>query len=372
MRVFLNTEVGEINVSRPDFLQKYRYHPALFAWSTYDEAMSRGISYAQQKTMYDLIRTYSNKPISLVDAWHDVDVISQKILEYYDIVLADPYPQAGSGDLATRVQNDANYMRRRFGGMKAHSRTKNILPVLGLTIAAGSPGATDPVQIIASSEIFRLSGNGQFVFFIWDGMGDPGAIQSAIRGNTVFKDSVRATCDKKYPVEYKTEAFVFGGNGVKGHQPLNNIINRLVQKDVSTNDTFIGGNAYPVLLIGGASSNTDRGIVDAGWNTSGIGFKGTLATLITDIEIRNSLILYGEYNTTLSNLNGTVRLMGSYDGGYSVIDRGAQVVSGNYAVLDMTISTPNKNERLCIRTEAAIDSNLYRRFISGLIVSTDW
>ena len=373
MRVFLNTEVGEINISRVDFLQKYRYHPALFAWSTFDEAMSRGISYNDQKAQYDLIRTYSNKPISLVDAWYDVDVLSNKILDYYDIILADPYPQLRSGTLQERIQGDLTYMRRCFGVMKAHSRTKNIMPVVNYTVSNGSPGATDVAQIIGSAEGFRLSGNGQFICFIWDGLGDPGAITSAIRGNSAFVGAVKSTAEKHYPVEYKTEAILFGGTNVSGHRPLNNIIDRLVQKDPNTTDTFAGVNAYPVHLFGGAASNTDRGIVDAGWDISGIGFKGTTARLVTDIPIRKQLILYGEYNTTLSSVEGAITLMGTFDGGYSLNTRGTFNISGtNDTLVNMQITTPDPNERLVIQTTAVIDSNLTRRFLRGVIVSTDW
>lgn len=373
MRVFLNTEVGEIDITRDQFLQKYRYHPALFAWSTYDEAMSRGISYAQQKTMYDLIRTYSNKPISLVDAWYNTDVISNKILDYYDIVLADPYPQARPGTLAERVAKDLTYMRRGFAFMKAHSRTKNIMPVLNFTIGNGNPGATDQTQVIASSEGFRLSGNGQFICFIWDGLGDPEAIVSAIRGNSMFINAVKATCEKKYPVEYKTEVFLFGGNQVTGHQPLNSIIDRIVQKDPTTTDTFGGLNAYPVHLFGGASVNTDRGIVDPGWDLSGIGFKGTTGRLVTNIPIRKELTLYGEYSTPLPNVDGAITLKGTFDGGYTLISRGTFNISGTPDTLvDMQITTPDPNERLVIETTATIDTNVTRRFIRGGIISTDW
>lgn len=373
MRVIANTEVGESGLTTAQFLQKYRYHPAVMGWSTFDEAMSRGISYDDQKARHDLIRTYSNKPISLVDAWYSTDTISNKILDFYDIVLADPYCQAHAGlTLNDAVEADLKYMRRCYGVMQAHSRNKNVIPVLGLTIGNGTPGATDPTQVVLASEKFRQSGNGQFVCFVWDGLGDPGAIISGIRGNNQFVAAVKATAEKKYPVPFITESFIFGGNNVTGHQPLRNLISRVLGKDPNSSDTFLGSNAYPVQMIGGGAANTDRTIVDAGWNVSGIGFKGTTAVLATDIPFRSNVVLYGEYNTTLTNVNGTIGISGTYDGGYSIVDRASQNVTGNSVLVELHATTTNKNETVCIKTTAAIDSNLYRRFFKGVLIVTDW
>lgn len=371
IRCIVGTEAGEAGVDLDAFLIKYRYHPALLGWSSFDEAMSRGISYADQLARQLTIRSKSNKPIAIVDAWHGADVISNLILDDYDIVLADPYSvRRATGTLAERVAADLNRMRRSFGGMQAHSKNKNVIPVLGTVTTSAGAGTNDVSQIIGAAEVFRRSGNGSFACFVWDGAGDP-TITGGVRSKSEFQSFVKATSEINYQAPYETESFIFGGNNVTGHQPLNSIINRIVQKDQSTTDTFIGTNAYPVHVISG-SSETDRSTTVPGWNVSGIGYKGVLGTLVTNIKIRNNLLMYGEYNTILGNLNGTVNLMGSYDGGYSLLDRGSQNVSGNSAGIDMSITTTNKNERLCIRTSTPIDSNYYRRFIKGLIVSTDW
>lgn len=371
MRVIASTEVGEAGLTTAQFIQKYRYHPALLGWATFDEAMSRGITYTDQKTRYDLIRQYSNKPVVIVDAWYGSDVISNLLLEYYDIVLADPYSvRQGTGSLDVRIANDLNRMRRSYGGMQAHSRNKKVIPVLGMFTSSSGAGTDDIAQITGAAEVFRNAGNGEFAVFVWDGAGDP-AITAGVRATTQFRSFVSATAEKKYPVPYVTESFIFGGNSVTGHQPLNSIIDRIVQKDLSTTDTFQGKNAYPVQLISGGS-DTDRAILTPGWNVSGIGFKGTSALLVTNIPFRANLLAFGEYNTTLANLNGNFTLFGSYDGGYTILQRGNQAVSGSSALIEQYVTTPNPNERLCIGTSATIDSALYRRFWKGLIVSTDW
>jgi hypothetical protein len=97
--------------------------------------------------------------------------------------------------------------------------------------------------------------------------------------------------------------------------------------------------------------------------------------IVTNIPFRNNLLIFGEYSAItpdIANVNGNFTIFGSYDGGYTAIQRGDQAVSGTSALIEQYLTTPNSNERLCIRTSAVIDSNQYRRFFSGLIASTDW
>ena len=377
MRMMMNTEVRDVKdptLTLGQFIQKYNGHPAVFAWSTFDEAMSRGISYADQKSHYDAIRNYSNKPISLVDSWNDTDVISKKMLEYYDIVLADPYGWQHTGmTTAQAVETDLKRFRKSFSLMQAHSRQKAVIPVLGLTIGNGAPGATDAAQVISLAENFRKAGNGQFVFFVWDGLGDPGAIISGIRGNAQFIACVRSSAEKRYPVPVITESILVGGNSVTGHQPLNGIIDRLTVRDSSTSDAFVGGSAYPVHIFGGAGTNTDRGITSAGWNISGVGFKSTAATIVTDIPFRDNVMVYGNYSTIETGvLDGNFQILGTFDGGYSSNVRATQAVSGTYALVNLHATTPDSRERVCLRTTCVTDSGLYRRMWSGVIASFDW
>lgn len=374
MRVIASTENGESGLTTVQFLTKYRYHPALLGWATFDEAMSRGFSYADQKARYDLIRQYSNKPIAIVDAWYGADVISDLLLEYYDIVLADPYAvRQSTGTIDQRVANDLNRMRRSFAAMVAHSRQKKVIPVLGTFTSSSGAGTDDVTQILRGAEVFRNAGNGEFAVFVWDGAGDP-TITGGIRSNTSFRSFVAATAEIKYPVPYKSEAFLFGGNNVTGHKPLNDIIDRVVRSDGFSSDTFQGQKAYPIQVISG-STTSDRTTPTAGWNKSGIGFKGTLAMLVTNIPFRKNLVVFGEYSAItpdIGNVNGNFTLFGSYDGGYTAIQRSDQVATGTSVLIEQYATTPNSNERLCIRTSAVIDSNYMRRIFSGLIASTDW
>lgn len=374
MRVIASTENGEPGLTTVQFLTKYRYHPALLGWATFDEAMSRGFSYADQKARYDLIRQYSNKPVVIVDAWYKPDIISDLLLDYYDIVLADPYAERqSSGTLDQRVANDLNRIRRSFAGMVAHSRQKKVIPVLGTFTSSSGAGTDDVTQIIRGAEVFRNAGNGEYAFFVWDGAGDP-TITGGVRSNSSFRSFVAATAEIKYPVPYITEAILFGGNNVTGHKPLNNIIDRVVRSDGFSTDTFQGQKAYPMQVISGATT-TDRTTPTAGWNKSGIGFKGTLAILVTNIEFRKNLIVFGEYSAItpdIADVNGNFTLFGSYDGGYTTIQRSDQVVSGTSALIEQYATTPNNNERLCIRTSAVIDSNYTRRLFSGMIASFGW
>lgn len=374
MRVIASTENGESGLTTVQFLTKYRYHPALLGWSTFDEAMSRGFSYADQKDRYDLIRKYSNKPIAIVDAWDGADVISDLLLEYYDIVLADPYAvRQSTGTIDQRVANDLNRMRRAFSAMVAHSRQKKVIPVLGTFTSSSGAGTDDVTQILRGAEVFRNAGNGEFAVFVWDGSGDK-TITGGVRSNAYFRSFVAATAEIKYSVPYKTEVFLFGGNHVIGHKPLNDIIDRVVHSDGFSSDTFHGGNAYPIHVISG-SEISDRTTTTEGWNRSGIGFKGTLAMLVTNIPFRKNIVVFGEYSAItpdIGNVNGNFTVFGSYDGGYSTIQRSDQVVTGTSVLIEQYATTPNSNERLCIRTSAVIDSNYMRRIFSGLIASTDW
>lgn len=377
MRLMVNTEVRDVKdptLTLGQFIQKFNSHPAVFAWSTFDEAMSRDIPYADQKAHFDAIRSYSNKPISLVDSWNGTDIMSKKMLEYYDIVLADPYGWQHTGmTTAQAVETDLKRFRKSFGLMQAHSRQKAVIPVLGLTIGNGAPGATDAAQVISLAENFRKAGNGQFVFFVWDGLGDPAAIISGIRGNAQFISCVKSTVEKRYPVPVVTESFLFGGSSATSHHSLNNIIDRIPPKDPNTSDPYIGGYAWPIHIFGGAAVNTDRGVTTPGWNISGIGHKSTASVLVTDIPFREHVIVYGGYSVVDAGvLNGVFQVLGTFDGGYTSAVRATQDVSGTYAMLDIQATTPDPRERVCFRTTSVTDSSVYRRIQQGVLISCGW
>lgn len=382
MRIVANTQVRDIrdpNLNIGDFVGKYDKHPAIFAWATPDEAMSHGTSAADQKAWADLIRARSAKPVTLVDGWLQLDPITPKLYDGYDIVFVDPYPQHyATGTLGERVEKDMTRIRRAFALMKAHSKTDRIVPTLGLSMPVLNdppwPGSRDIDQNVAVAERYSLAGNGDVVAFAWDGKGDP-VNDKGVRDVVQFQNVLRTVCSRTNRVKQEMEVFLVGGNQTAGHYPLSKLISRIARPDNTTiGDTWKHGNAHPVHVIGAdGATESDRVMTATGWNQSGLGFKKTQATFCTDIPFREYVALHGFMNTPLSSVNGSMTLAGTYDGGYAVIPRAsANIGNSQYEWVALEGQKANPEDTVCIVNTCSVDSAYYRRWFQGILLSSTW
>lgn len=381
LRVIANTEVRDVkdpSLGLVDFVQKYNSHPAIYAWAAQDEAMSRHVSVQDQKSWVDSIRSVSNKPVTMVDAWLQLDPITPALYDGYDIVFADPYPQRyDSGTLGERVEKDMTRIRRAFYFIKAHSKCKRVIPVLGLCLAAqgsSGPGSRDEDQNVAVAERYVVAGNGEFVSFVWDGKGDP-ANGMSVRDSSKFRNMLRGACARIGRAKVEGEVFLVGGNQNSGHYPLGELISRVPSTDPSTlGDTWKQSNAWPVHCIGSDSAaESDRVMQGAGWNQSGLGFKGTNATFCTDIPFRKYVAMHGFINTSLSSVQGSMTLAGTYDGGYNVIGRNSVSIGAtSYEWVAVEATQVNPEETVAIINTCSVESGYYRRWFQGIIISSGW
>ena len=383
MRVIANTEVRDVHnpgLGLADFISKYDNHPAIYAWACRDEAMSRKFSVADQKDWADTIRGRSVKPVTIVDAWLDLDPITPALYDEYDIVFVDPYPQNqdASLDLGVRVERDLTRIRRAYALMKAHSKTDRIIPVLGASTPKAHdpawPGSRDIDQVVAVGERYSFSGNGEFVAFVWDGKGDP-VNDQGVRSTPKFQTMIRNVCKRVYHRPTEMEVFLVGGNSNTGHYPLYPLIARMSRADPTTvGDVWQQSKAFPVHCISGTGTQTDRNITtEAGWNQSGLGFKGNSATFCTDIPFRKYVAMHGFINTQLGSVSGSMSIAGSYDGGYAVIPRASQsIADSKYEWVAVEGSTPNPTDSVCIVNTCTIDSGFMRRWFQGIILSSSW
>ena len=79
-----------------------------------------------------------------------------------------------------------------------------------------------------------------------------------------------------------------------------------------------------------------------------------------------------EYFNVIAGTSGAFNLFTTNDGGYTIVLRYEDALSGN-KVLDFNIATTAPDDHIVFRIENAGDSHpYYRKFLRGLIVCCDW
>ncbi|USA45413.1 hypothetical protein NDN11_11840 [Acinetobacter sp. C26M] len=347
------------------------HYPALWAYSVIDEPVSRERTVLQQDEKIAEMRGLTRKTLFTVD-WMN-SPFEQKYSKNYDLVLINSYSMRYSqGDMQQRVKNDLSKFRLDYGTIKSQVGVKVIpcVSMFGFTDNANF-FAADTDQIVAASKVFGKVAQGNYAAFVWDGEADI-QITTAVRDNPKFQQ-LAIDLSKQAKLELKTETYKFGGiSTAQSDWGIEEIINKIIKKDLDSNDSFIGSGAYPIVLKNG-SIDTDRTsmLISTGNYVSGIGFKGGAGRLVTDIGFEKNLRVYIEVFSPTSIINGYLYIRSCSDGGYSSVIRYDTNINGNQ-VVNANINSEKSWGKVVFELINSNNWQHYRGFIRGVVINTDW
>lgn len=376
LTVNLGTESPRAKSNLAEFVGATKNHPAVYGYSVYDEPATNGISIAQQDSKISSLRDLTGKPLSFVDLLTS-QPFNQKFSTNYDIAFVDSYSlRYTTGTQSDWLSKDLAKMRYDFGGIKAMTGINRVIPVISAFLDAGTSPyySNNEAQVIAASKIFATVAEGSYGAFVWDGMsaGFPGTV----RTNANFRSMLQSLNSQPVRKKVATETYLFGGTQTSTIWPLDGILKVIPQRDPNTDSTqnpFVGGKTFPVRVRTG-SAETDRTTTALNSDYSGIGFKGSFESFLTNIKGRKNQRIVLECFNISGSTNGTFSMFTTDDGGYKITLRYNSGISGNQ-VLDFnnTLDDSAKNEWIIFRIENPGDvTTLYRKFLRGLIVCCDW
>lgn len=369
LRVQLKTE-GQGDITT--FVNTWDNHPAVFSYSVYDEPATRGITVATQTTKFNTMRPLTKKPLTVVDLAPS-SIYKQSFYSGYDIAFVDSYAMKyTTGTISQWLTNDLKKHRKDFGALKSMCGAKKTIPVFSAFIDPDGYYSQDQQQIINSSSIFATVGDGEYGCFIWDGNSH---ILQCVRQISAFRDLVSEVAGQGFGVGPTTEAYIFGGTVTDGHWPINPLIHKCQRADTTNStDPFSQFNAYPVRVKTGASE-TDRTTLATSYDFSGIGYKGAQGAYATTIYVRKHINFDLEVFAAGVTLNGTFTMSSTTDGGYTISTlynagvTSSAVFKGDFSPTDTTTT----DATLILRVDNPGDASThYRKFIRGLIVTSDW
>ena len=361
-----------------DFIQRRSAHPATFGFSVYDEPGARGISIAQQQNKINTIRAITGKHLSFADNTGGGDPFNQKTNYDVDILFVDWYSHTQTGTLAERIEKDLQDMRYEYGFFKASSKIDRVIPTVGAFTYDNSlagPGAyfaSDIDQVIGAADVFGRVGKGNFAMFPWDAASDSATILR-VRNSPELQQLAKRLCEQDVRKEYATDAYIFGHKDFDRDWGINSLLKEVAVLDKSTTDSNLNGNAYPISLSYG-ETETDRTSPNVNSATfySGIGFKGASAGLATNIKARKNVTAYLNHFNVSAVISGVFTIYGTSDNGYknTVL---ASTSIGASANIRLNAKPTSEYMNLLFHVSAPTDtSTRYRRFVCGLVVTTDW
>jgi len=146
-----------------DYISKWKHHPGLFGWYTFDEPDLRGQSKAFQETVYDSIKKY-DKEHPVMIAYGDGHWGNYFTEEAFDILMVVAYPYHRNHDSTSSMRNTAERIR------KFKTRDYRVIPVIQ---AFYGENYINPSGHIEDQYLFwreRLEGE-NCAFYYW-GIGD--------------------------------------------------------------------------------------------------------------------------------------------------------------------------------------------------------
>ncbi|HCB1554464.1 TPA: hypothetical protein MYO84_002065 [Enterobacter asburiae] len=377
LRVNLGTESPRALTNLTEFVNATKDHPATWGYSVYDEPATRGFTVAQQDAKITTLRGLTTKQLSFVDLISvGSGVFTQVFSANYDIAFVDSYSlYYSSGTYAQWLKDDLNKFRYDFGCISQMTGLK-VIPVVSAFLANSSDTyySRDVDQIVSASTIFGKVAEGNFGAFVWDGVS--GSFAGVVRNTTKLKNLVKALASQRKRKPIKFSAYLFGGTSAQtiwGIQPL---IDARKITDSSTSNPHVQGNSYPIRLRTGASE-TDRTTTTANSDYSGIGFKGAFASWNSGIRTGKHVRLSVEYFNLTASSAGTFSVISTEDNGYTISSALYEAGVGGSTVINADI-TPgdigvSPDSTLILRVTVSGDvTTLYRKFIRGLIVTSDW
>lgn len=373
LQVNIGTESDRAKANLSEFVNATKNHQATFGYSVYDEPASRNISIADQDTKISQLRALTSRQLSFVDLVASGAPFVKRWSTNYDLAFVDSYSlyYAGNNSYPDKLNKDLNKMRFDFGTIKAHTNLTRIIPVVATFTDKGGYYCPDKAQVLPASKIFATVDQGNWGAFVWDGVGDSN-ITSRVRSDSDFQNFCRDINSQPVREKKITDAYIFGGTATDGNWPITKLIEKIPSKDTSTTDPYVSSNAYPVRVVAG-STNSDRVVSGiSGADYSGIGFRGPFASFLTSIKARKNTRCYMEYFNIQGGTSGSFSLFTSNDGGYSIVLRYNDALSGN-KVLDFNTSTGDPESYLVFRIENTGDNYAYyRKFLRGGVYCCDW
>lgn len=378
LKVNLGTENFQAQHNLGEFVQYFQGYEAVFGFSAYDEPGARNLTFATQQARIDTIRANTAKQISFVDNTGADKPFNQKTNYDVDLLFVDWYSHTQTGTLAERIEKDLQDMRYEFGFFKASSKLSRVIPTVGAftynnSLAPGAYYATDINQVVGAAEVFGKVGGGNFAMFPWDAESDPATILK-VRNSVELQNLARRLCAQDVRKEYITDAYIFGHSNFDRDWGVDCLVDKLVVSDANTDDVSLNKNAYPMELGYGAT-NTDRKSPDINPTTfySGIGFKGSDAGLATRIKTHNHVTAYLSYFNVQSLLATEIKLYQTADGGYTHDELFSTSTAGTEIEIKVNVKPIAEYNNLMFRVLTPADTSThYRKFLRGLVVTTDW
>ena len=348
------------------FVNSIDTHPAVWAYSVYDEPVARGFTVVQQDERIATLRNLTNKKLITVD--YESNPFVQKYSTNYDMVFVNSYSMRWANNDA--LAQDLDKMRRDYGVLKAQVKAPVIPAISAFTMRPNSMYASDVNQVVNASKIFAKVAGGNFAAFVWDGEADA-SINGAVRDNTVLQDLVKTITEQPQSKPLKTDVYLFGNANTQTDWGLDSIIQQIAVAD-PTAATPMNINAYPVKIKKG-TTDTDRTSTTSDMNYAGIAFKGCDAVLVTKINLRKYLKLHLEYVNVDGNVPFSTIVFGATSDGYN-IDSVENHAVYNSGIINGSYVVPSQNSMLAIKfvNTSAVIKDKYRQLIRGVIITSDW
>jgi hypothetical protein len=370
------------NGSSPDIISSVDKYDNVIGYSIMDEPGSNGISVADQDAAITAARSLTKKKLYSVDFVWRLSTWKKPWSAKFDVFLVDSYGMYyASGDLNTRVGKDLGKFRTDFGAVKRMVGDARVIPCFQAyaepttTPVEGISGTYcfDVPQIAAGSRVFGKVGNGDFCCFTWDNL-----FHDTVSNNTTFQDVIRDVVNNAGKGRlYKTEPLLFGGVASVKQRPVSELFKKVTLKDPNNaTDTFLGGGAWPVRVTTGASE-TPLHTTTAGVDIAGIGFKDAFSRLVLNHDALEYCSGFGVFEN-LTTGTATLSFYSTPDSGYtqdafySQVQPAGQEFRFSNKVTSFYEGISNSLViGLSLGNSADYLPN-YRRFIYGLIVTTNW
>ena len=358
------------------YITNHSKHEAVWGWYAYDEPAGRNISVAIQEESIDWFRTLTDKPIAVADSYQNINInpLSQK----YDYVFTEGYPQGHDGDgriQDARVDQDLQRARLSFGLMKELTKCKNIIPTLGLFTYKLPPyHCGDKVQVVRTAKEFIKAGNGNYAVFCWDSESDPHKVDN-IRSTQEFKDFLNQAAMMDTKNKYVTDVLSFGGTSGDYMYGITDVLSRLVAKDANTTDANIAKNMYPAILRPSTDgTQSDRYHLISQQTYSGLVMKHEDCAVVLDMKTRKYVTCKLFYmNIASSQSAGSFQLLATSDGGYTT-DVLYDTRFTNDTLFNFFSRPPKPDNNIILQMKFTQDAvgEFYRKYLTGIIVASDW
>ncbi|AYD85862.1 tail fiber protein [Acinetobacter phage vB_AbaP_46-62_Aci07] len=366
LRVIVATENRSANVdTQVAFWANYDAHPALYAYSMFDEPVGRAISVATQDSKIAKYRAMTKKPLTVTE-YYFTSLSTVPLSFNYDIHFIHGYARNWQEpDVSIKVSKDLALARKNTAYYTSVFASKKTIPVVGLFVSSTSDGMSNNVdQINQFATIYGQTNTGDLGVFIWDVMST--SIPDNLGNNLSFQETWKKCLNTRSPLKYKSICFGQGDSA-----SYNMGISSILDTPLRTFDTSYAQNtnAYPVRIRTGAA---DSLFVTKAANATyaGIAFKTNNATYYSNIKISKFGTLYLWLTDITASFVGTINVYLSNDGGQT-----KQLVgTSTSTVVDLTFENPYSKEAILILEviSTSTASEYFRRFLRGVIMSSDW